>query len=137
MYMGALVTGYSTSFFIPTIINQMHYSPAESQLRAIPIFVVAAATCLGVAVAADRYKHRYRFIILGCLIGIVGYSILLNLEDVSIGTRYMAAFFITIGGYMAQPITLAWLTNQMGALQALYRLGDPDRLWQSRWNCGV
>lgn len=112
--MGALVTGYSTAFFIPTIINQMHYTAEQSQLRAIPIFVVAAASCLGVAVAADRFKHRYSFIIGGCLLGIVGYSILLNLEDVSISTRYMAAFFITMGGYIAQPITLAWLSNQMG-----------------------
>ncbi|KFY34630.1 hypothetical protein V494_06599 [Pseudogymnoascus sp. VKM F-4513 (FW-928)] len=31
-----------------------------------------------------------------------------------IGTRYMAAFFITTGGFMAQPVTLAWLANQMG-----------------------
>lgn len=114
MYMGTIVTLYSTSFFIPTIINQMHYSPAESQLRAIPIFVVATAASLGVAVAADRYKHRYGFIITGCLIGIVGYAILLNLEDVSIGTRYMAAFFITMGGFMALPVALVWLANQMG-----------------------
>ncbi|OBT88794.1 hypothetical protein VE02_03145 [Pseudogymnoascus sp. 03VT05] len=114
MYMGALVTGYATSFFIPTIIKQMHYTAAESQLRAIPIFVVAAAACLIVAVAADRLKHRYSFIIAGCLIGIVGYAILLNLDDVNVSTRYMAAFFITAGGYMAQPVTLAWLANQMG-----------------------
>ncbi|OBT44447.1 hypothetical protein VE00_05944 [Pseudogymnoascus sp. WSF 3629] len=114
MYMGALVTGYATSFFIPTIIKQMHYTAAESQLRAIPIFVVAAAACLMVAVAADRLKHRYSFIIAGCLIGIVGYSILLNLDDVNVATRYMAAFFITTGGFMAQPVTLAWLANQMG-----------------------
>lgn len=114
MYMGALVTGYATSFFIPTIINQMHYTAEQSQLRAIPIFVVATAACLMVAVATDRLKHRYSFIVGGCLIGIIGYAILLNLDDVSIGTRYMAAFFITTGGFMAQPVTLAWLANQMG-----------------------
>lgn len=114
MYMGALVTGYATSFFIPTIIRQMGYTAEESQLRAIPIFVCAAASCLIVAVAADRLKHRFGFIIGGCLLGIVGYAILLNLDDVSVGTRYMASFFITMGGFMAQPVTLAWMSNQMG-----------------------
>lgn len=114
MYMGALVTGYATSFFIPTIINQMGYTAEESQLRAIPIFVAAAASCLIVAVSADKLKHRYGFIIGGCLLGIVGYAILLNLKDVSVGVRYMAAFFITMGGFIAQPVTLAWLSNQMG-----------------------
>jgi MFS family permease len=114
MYMGALTTGYSTSFFIPTIINQMGYTAAESQIRAIPIFVVAAVVSLMVAWATDRFKHRYSFVVVGCSIGIIGYAILLNLTKVSVGVRYMAAFFITMGGYMAQPVTIAWLSNQMG-----------------------
>lgn len=114
MYMGALTTGYATSFFIPTIINQMGYTAAQSQLRAIPIFVVATATALMVAFGTDRLKHRYGFIVAGSLVGIVGYAILLNLSRVNVEVRYFAAFLITIGGYMAQPVTLAWLANQMG-----------------------
>lgn len=114
MYMGALTTGYATSFFIPTIIKDMGYTSAESQLRAIPIFVVATATALMVAFGTDRLKHRYSFIVAGALVGIVGYAILLNMTRVTVEVRYFAAFLITIGGYMAQPVTLAWLANQMG-----------------------
>jgi len=50
----------------------------------------------------------------GCSVGIIGYAILLNLVRVPVGVRYMAAFFITTGGFMAQPVTIAWLSNQMG-----------------------
>lgn len=114
MYMGALVTGYATSYFIPTIINQMGYTAAQSQIRAIPVFIVAAVVSLVVALSTDRLKHRYSFIIAGCVVGIIGYAILLNLTRVTVGVRFMAAFFITTGGFMAQPVALAWLANQMG-----------------------
>lgn len=44
MYMGVVNTGYSTSFFIPTIIQEMGYTAISSQVRSIPIFCVAAIT---------------------------------------------------------------------------------------------
>lgn len=44
MYMGVVNTGYATSFFIPTIIQEMGYTAISSQVRSIPIFCVAAAT---------------------------------------------------------------------------------------------
>jgi MFS family permease len=128
MYMGANTTGYATSFFIPTIINQMGYTAAQSQIRAIPIFVVATFTCLAIAWCADAYKHRYAFIMFGCLVGIIGYAILLNMPSVSVGVRYMACFFITAGGFIAQPITIAWVSNQMGghykrAVSSAFQIG--------------
>ena len=36
MYMGVVNTGYAVSFFIPTIIQEMGYTAAMSQLRSIP-----------------------------------------------------------------------------------------------------
>ncbi|KAI9642818.1 hypothetical protein NHQ30_008551 [Ciborinia camelliae] len=44
MYMGVLNTGYATSFFIPTIIDELGYTAISSQVRSIPIFCVAAIT---------------------------------------------------------------------------------------------
>jgi MFS family permease len=114
MYMGVVTTGYATSFFIPTIINQMGFTAEMSQIRSIPIFVVATVCSLVTAWSTDRCKHRYGFIIAGALIGIIGYAILLSMDSVSIGVRYFACFLITSGGYIAQPVTLAWLSNQMG-----------------------
>lgn len=92
----------------------MGYTAEQSQIRAIPIFVVAAVLSIIVAYATDYTKHRYAFIVAGCVVGIIGYAILLNLFAVSVDVRYMAAFFITMGGFMAQPITLAYLQNNLG-----------------------
>jgi MFS family permease len=111
MYMGVVTTGYATSFFIPTIIQEMGFTAAESQVRSIPIFIVAAVVALGVAWWTDRLQHRYAFTMAGVLVGMVGYVILLCQDGVSTGVKYMACFFITTGGYMTQPVTWTWLSN--------------------------
>jgi cyanate permease len=111
MYMGVVNTGYATSFFIPTIIQEMGYTAAMSQVRSIPIFIVAAVAALCVAWATDKVKHRYAFTIAGVVVGGIGYVVLLNQQHVSVGVKYMACFFITTGGYMTQPVTWVWLNN--------------------------
>lgn len=105
MYLGVVNTGYATSFFIPTIIQEMGYTAAMSQVRSIPIFIVAAVTALLVAWATDKVKHRYAFTIAGVVVGGIGYVVLLCQSSVTVGVKYMACFFITTGGYMTQPVT--------------------------------
>lgn len=72
------------------------------------------------AIASDKIKHRSGFILGGCLFITVGYIILLNMMSVSVGIRYMALFFIVCGGYIAQPIVLVWVSNNMAGH---YKLG--------------
>lgn len=114
MYLGVVNTAYAVSFFIPTIINEMGYTAAMSQVRSIPIFIVAAVVALLVAWATDRVKHRYAFTIAGVVVGGIGYVILLCQSSVTVGVKYMACFFITTGGYMTMPILWVWLNNNMG-----------------------
>jgi cyanate permease len=111
MYMGVVNTGYATSFFIPTIIQEMGYTAAMSQVRSIPIFVVATVSALTVAWLTDKLKHRYSFTILGVVVGSIGYVILLCQNQVPVGVKYMACFFITTGGYITQPVAWVWLSN--------------------------
>ncbi|KAI0466118.1 major facilitator superfamily domain-containing protein [Xylaria cf. heliscus] len=112
-YMGIVNTGYAGSFFIPTILNQMGYSAAEAQVRTIPIYVVATVTCLATAYMADRLKHRYTFAICGLTVAAVGYSLLLGQQHLSVSVRYFALFLVLGGGYSTQPITIAWLANNV------------------------
>lgn len=111
MYMGVVNTGYATSFFIPTIIKELGFTATMSQVRSIPIFIVAAFAALIVAWCTDRAKHRYGFTIAGVAVGLIGYVILLCQKQVTTGIRYMACFFITTGGFMTQPVTWVWLNN--------------------------
>jgi cyanate permease len=73
MYMGIVNTGYSGSFFVPTIIREMGYTSASAQIRSIPIFVVAAICSLIAAWLTDRLRHRFTFCIFGLVVASIGY----------------------------------------------------------------
>lgn len=114
MYLGVSNTGYGTSFFTPTILSQLGWTAVRAQVLSIPIYVVAAVACLVSAVLTDRLRHRYAFAMLGVVIASIGYIILLAQVYVSVGVRYFAVYLIMSGGYITQPITLVWLSNNMG-----------------------
>jgi len=120
MYMGVTVSGYSTAFFIPTILNEFGYTSSASQLLTIPIYAVCTVVTLLTAWLSDRLRHRYIFTIGGVFIATIGYILLLAQGQpkgpgaLSIGVRYLAVFFITTGTYITQPLTIVWLSNNMG-----------------------
>lgn len=114
MYMGIVNTGYSTSFFTPTILTQLGWTSIRAQVMSIPIYIVATVLAITTAVVTDRIKHRFGAIIIGCCVATIGYAILLNMEHVPVGARYFALYLITGGGYIAQPVTIVWLSNNVG-----------------------
>ena len=114
MYLGVNNTGYSTSFFTPTILSQLGWTAIRAQVLSIPIYIVAAVTCLVSALLTDRLRHRYAFAMFGVVVASIGYIILLAQGFVSVGVRYFAVYLVMAGGYITQPITLVWLSNNMG-----------------------
>lgn len=98
----------------------------------IPIYVAAAAVTLTVAVFSDRLKHRCGFILLGCFVTTIGYGILLAMHSVPVGVRYFAVYMITCGCWMAQPITVVWLNNNLGGH---YKRGVGAAIQLSIGNC--
>lgn len=114
MYLGATNTGYSTSFFTPTILAQLGWTSIRAQIYSIPIYIVATVVCLTSALLTDHFRHRYAFAMLGVAVSSIGYIILLAQSSVSVGGRYAAVYLVMAGGYIIQPITLVWLSNNMG-----------------------
>jgi hypothetical protein len=92
----------------------MGYTAKRAQVLSIPIFIVATVMALLVAVLTDRLRHRYSFCILGLVVASVGYAMLLGQKHLSVGVKYFALFLVTPGGYITQPVTLAWVQNCMG-----------------------
>ena len=120
IYICVTTTGYSTAFFIPTILNEFGYSPSSSQLHTIPVYAVGTFLTLFCAWWSDRIQHRYAFTIGGVILATIGYIILLcqgplkEVDRMPIGVRYLAIFFITSGNYITQPLAVVWLANNMG-----------------------
>ncbi|CAN8105794.1 unnamed protein product [Discula destructiva] len=113
MYFGIVNTGYSGSFFIPTIITQMGYKAQQAQVLTIPIYMVALVLCIATAFLTDRLRHRYAFCMAGVAVASVGYILLLCQTHVSVGVRYFALFLVVSGGHICQPVTVAWLSNNV------------------------
>ncbi|KAE8855268.1 hypothetical protein PTNB29_09519 [Pyrenophora teres f. teres] len=110
-YFGIVNTGYAGAFFTPTIIKDLGYTSAAAQLRSIPIFVVATVTTLVTAWLTDRLRHRYLFCMFGLVVASIGYIMLLLQENLSAGVKYFALFLIIPGGFITQPVVLAWMSN--------------------------
>ena len=114
MFFGIVNTNYSTNFFIPTILVEMGYDPIQAQVHTIPIYAVAAVFCLTFCFISGRVKHRYGFIMIGVGLGSLGYILLLCQRTLPVGAKYFALFTLVSCGYIVQPLSVAWLLNNMG-----------------------
>ncbi|OJD14600.1 hypothetical protein AJ78_05060 [Emergomyces pasteurianus Ep9510] len=118
IYIGITVSGYATALFIPSIVNSLGYSGIDSQIQSIPIWVAASGVTLIVSVLTDRLKHRYGFVMFGVAFASIGYIVLLRQGPMNaglpLGVRHMAVFFICIGTYIVQPVTIVWFANNLG-----------------------
>ncbi|KAK8115378.1 major facilitator superfamily domain-containing protein [Apiospora kogelbergensis] len=113
VYMGVGVTGYATTFFLPTILHEFGWQAADAQMRTIPVYVVSAAGMLLAAWLSDRLAHRAGFILGGCAVATAGYAMLLAQDGLSRDAKFAAVFLVSLGGYVATPMALAWLANNL------------------------
>ena len=76
---------------------------------------------------SDHYKHRFGFIVSGVLVGAVGYGIMLSQRmnpNLSLGARYFALFPLICAPQIIQPLTVAWMMNNVaGAYKRAFASG--------------
>lgn len=113
MFFGGAVGNLGFSFFAPTILKQLGWTSLHAQAMSIPIWLFVAVVSLTTAIISDKLKHRFWFIIVGCFVSTIGYGILFAMMDVSVGVRYFSLFLVLSGNWIAQPITVGWLSNNL------------------------
>lgn len=113
IYLTINTCGYSTALFNPTILKQFGYNASQSQVHSIPIWGTSAAVIILVGYLSDRIRHRWGFVIFGCFFSSIGYILLLNQNHSSLRVKYMALFIVNIGVYIAHPVTIVWLSNNL------------------------
>lgn len=116
MYMSIICTTYSTNFFSPTILVEMGYTAVHAQIMTLPPYAVALVCCLGFCMLSDRFKHRYGFLMGGVAIGTLGFAILLAQQHskLPVAAKYFALFCIVSAPQIVQPLTVAWMINNIG-----------------------
>lgn len=117
VYMGVGITGYATTFFLPTILREFGWTARAAQVHTIPVYAAAAVGMVTVAYLSDRLRHRYAFVMLSCVVCTIGYGMLLGQgqgsEGLSSAAKYGAVFLVAVGGFVGTPIALAWLANNV------------------------
>ncbi|EFQ87463.1 hypothetical protein P3342_002454 [Pyrenophora teres f. teres] len=101
---------YTLSLFLPTIIRDMGYTSAQSQLLTIPPYAVATLFTIFWAILSERYARRALFILTTTTVAIIGYIILLANTDPKArpGISYLGTFFAAIGIYPSVALVLCW-----------------------------
>lgn len=134
----------------------MGYTAVKAQLMMFPPYAVAVVSCLSFCMLSDRFKHRYGFLIGGVLLGTLGYGILLAQKanpSMPLGLKYFALFPLISSPQIVQPLTVAWMMNNVVSfpttsrwptsgvltamitgrtLQACLCQCRPNRIWQWR-----
>ncbi|KAF2025883.1 MFS transporter [Setomelanomma holmii] len=101
---------YTLSLFLPTIIRDMGYSSAQSQLLTIPPYALATLFTIVWAILSERYKRRALFIVITSSVAIIGYIILLANTNPKArpGVSYLGTFFAAVGIYPSVALMLSW-----------------------------
>ncbi|KAF8175378.1 MFS transporter [Pholiota molesta] len=108
-YFGLLVSLYSYSLFLPTIVAGLGYKGSAAQLHTVPPYVPAAVLTVVVALLSDRLKWRGPFILICLPFAIIGYIIAITADNNK--TRYIGVFFMAAGVYPSAPSILSILPN--------------------------
>jgi MFS family permease len=108
-YFGLIVSLYSYSLFLPTIVAGLGYTGSSAQLHTVPPYVPAAVLTVVVAFLSDRLKWRGPFILICLPLAIIGYIIAITAETNK--ARYIAVFFMAAGAYPSAPSILSILPN--------------------------
>ncbi|CAF0820490.1 unnamed protein product [Adineta ricciae] len=94
-YIGILVPLLSLSLFLPTIVQNLGFVSYKAQLLTAPPYAFAFITTVTTAYFSDKYARRGIFILFWIVITMIGYIILLVVND--LGAKYFAVF-LAAGG---------------------------------------
>ncbi|KAL1944179.1 hypothetical protein VTO73DRAFT_3364 [Trametes versicolor] len=130
-YMGIIISLYSFSLFLPTIVSGLGYSGGAAQLHTVPPYVPAVVLTVVVAVASDRLRWRGPFILIFLPISMAGY--ILAIAATTNTQRYAAVFLMAAGIYPCGPCILSILPNNSAGH---YKKATAVALQLAVANCG-
>ncbi|OSD00480.1 MFS general substrate transporter [Trametes coccinea BRFM310] len=104
------------SYFLPTLINELGFSPLSSQGLTVAPYAVGWFMVFFQAWHSDRTRDRGYHIMLSTAISCIGYIVLAALAGKGtsarmIGGRYVALFLVVGGNYSLFPLVMSWAAN--------------------------
>ncbi|KAL2835824.1 high-affinity nicotinic acid transporter [Aspergillus pseudoustus] len=102
---------YGLTTFMPAIIRGLGYESVHANLMTVPIYVCALFFFLAIAYFSDRTGYRGPFLAGGLLCLIVGYALLIAVEDLRV--RFFACFVAALGIYPTTGLSIMWLQDNV------------------------
>ncbi|KAF3032230.1 hypothetical protein E8E11_000983 [Didymella keratinophila] len=114
MNLGVTENANSLANFQPTILKGLGYTATQAQVHSVPVYVVGAMFSVVFAYMSEYLQRRYYFYILGWAVLASGLIVeIVHPEDPKV--RYMGMFFIACGCYLAMPISIIWVSINIGS----------------------
>ncbi|KAF5355611.1 hypothetical protein D9757_012907 [Collybiopsis confluens] len=97
---------FGLAYFIPSIIQGLGFSAAETQLISVPPYAVASVVAVASAYISERYHCRGVITIVSEILCVIGFAIFLvsHSKNVQYGSLYLSI----IGSYTSVPTSAAW-----------------------------
>ncbi|RDX40819.1 MFS general substrate transporter [Lentinus brumalis] len=104
------------SYFLPTLINELGFTPLASQGLTVAPYAAGWFMVIFQALHSDRTRDRGYHIMLSTAVSCVGYIVLAALatrgtSTSTIGGRYFALFLVVGGNYSLFPLVMSWAAN--------------------------
>ncbi|KAH8894339.1 MFS general substrate transporter [Thozetella sp. PMI_491] len=106
-----LVSLYSYSIFLPTIISGLGYRATTAQLFTVPPNMAAFFVVLGSSFLSDRIKARGPIMATALIVAIAGYTMLLASKENSV--RYGGTFLVAVGIFPCSAMIMGWMSNNL------------------------
>ncbi|KAL1618607.1 hypothetical protein SLS54_007042 [Diplodia seriata] len=121
------------SIFLPLVLSPLSSTPALANLLTAPPYICAAATLYAFTSWSDRIRDRTKPILYSLAIVLVGFAGTIFLPSRTtepdanadsdsdkhdthlLAPRYLALCILLSGTFIASPLTVAWLTNNLPA----------------------
>ena len=113
MFFSSNVAFSSLPIFLPTIIEEMGYSPLASQALSAPPYLLAFLVVLLTAWLSDRFHTRSTFVILHALLATSGYAMMAVAGSMHASplVRYIGVYPAATGFFSAITIIITWTIN--------------------------
>lgn len=109
------------AIFLPLVIKGLTaddngMAPARANLLAIPPFIGGAVALWTFTWYSDRTHKRFIPVLYGLAILLAGLTATIMLPSRAYFPRYLALILLLSGSFIASPLTVAWLTNNIPEL---------------------
>uniref|UniRef100_A0A8H7Y4K6 Major facilitator superfamily (MFS) profile domain-containing protein n=2 Tax=Psilocybe cubensis TaxID=181762 RepID=A0A8H7Y4K6_PSICU len=102
-------TLYGLALFLPSIVNQLGFSPNKSQLLSVGPFAAGFFITFLVAYLSDKYNSRGIPSAIVSMLAVIGFAVYLRTDHKF--TAYGSLYLTVPGVYACAPMLCAWMAN--------------------------